>query len=115
MTVRSQPWRNEIERSSVELVILYVGNAHGTSYGTELWPNFAKLASEAISFIDSAFCIFEDHAALVLEIRADCEIENEVWHQKISSARFPIAQKLTRVWLNSSITSSLRLSTVAVC
>jgi hypothetical protein len=71
---------DKLDRSSVELVTLSVGYAHGTSLRTQLGTNDAKLAREAISFIDCAVCVFEDHAALAFELRANDEIKIEVWH-----------------------------------
>ena len=70
----------KLDRSTVELVTVSVGNAHGTSCRTQLGTNDAKLAREAVSFIDRVICVFEDHAALVFEVRADDEIKIEVWH-----------------------------------
>src|SRR5260370_34469873 len=82
-TGRFQPRRDKVDRSTVELVTVSVGDAHGTSPRTQLGTNDAKLAREAISFIDRVFCVFEDHAALVFEICADNEIKIEVWHWRL--------------------------------
>src|SRR5712675_1785193 len=71
---------DKLDWSTVELVTVSVGDAHGTSLGTQLGTNDAKLAREAISFIDRVFRVFEDHAALVFELRADDEIKIEIWH-----------------------------------
>lgn len=70
----------ELDRSSVELVTVTVGDAHGASGGTQLGTNDTKLAREAFSFIDRVFRILEDHTALVFELRTDDEIKIEVWH-----------------------------------
>jgi len=80
MTARPLPWRDKIDRSPVELVAISIRNTHGTSYCTQLGTNCAKLAREAIGFINRAFGVLEDHAALIFEIRADYEIKIEVWH-----------------------------------
>src|SRR6266403_2347188 len=77
---RFQPRRDKVDRSTVELVTVCVGNAHGISPREQLRTSDAKLAREAISLIDRDFCVFEDHAALVFEIFADDEIKIEVGH-----------------------------------
>jgi hypothetical protein len=71
---------DKLYRRSVELLTVSVGYAHGTPLRTQLWTNGAKLACEAISFIDRAVCIFKDHSALAFELRADDEIKIEVRH-----------------------------------
>src|SRR6266403_4211905 len=77
---RFQPRRDKVDRSTVELVTVCVGNAHGISPRTQLRTSDTKFAREAISLIDRDFCVFEDHAALVFEIFADDEIKIEVGH-----------------------------------
>ena len=72
---------DKLDRSTVELVTVSVGNAYGASCRTQLGTNDAKLAREAIGFIDRVICVFEDHAALAFEVRADDEIKIEVWHR----------------------------------
>jgi hypothetical protein len=70
----------KLDRSTVEFVTVPVGDAHGTSCRTKLGTNDAKLAREAIGFIDRVIRVFENHAALAFEVRADDEIKIEVWH-----------------------------------
>ena len=72
--------RDNVDRSTVELLTVCVSNPHGTSSRTQLRTDDAKLARETISLIDRDFCAFEDHAALVFEIFADDEIKIEVGH-----------------------------------
>src|SRR5438105_11749367 len=71
---------HKLERGTVELAIVSVGNTHHTSLRTQLGTNDAKLAREAVRLIDRVFCAFEDHAALAFEFRTDDEIKIEVWH-----------------------------------
>src|SRR4029450_5305975 len=70
----------KLDRSTVEFFTVDVGDANGASSRTQLGTNDAKLAREAISLIDRIFGIFEYHAALAFELRADDEIKIEVWH-----------------------------------
>ena len=39
-----------------------------------------RSSREALSLVDRVFGIFEDHAALAFEFRANDEIKIEVWH-----------------------------------
>src|SRR5262249_35297754 len=82
---------DKLNRRSIELVTLSVGHTHGTSLRTQIGTNDAKLACETIGFIDCAVCVFEDHAALAFELRADDEIKIEVWHWR---PQVPIARSL---------------------
>jgi len=77
---RFQPRWDRVDWSTVELVTVSIGDAHRTPRGTQLRTDDTKLAREAVSFIDRVLCVFEDHAALVFELRADDEIKIEVWH-----------------------------------
>jgi hypothetical protein len=72
--------RDRVDRSTVELLTIFVSNSHGTSPRTQLRTDDTKLARETISLIDRDFCVFEDHATLVFEIFADDEIKIEVGH-----------------------------------
>src|SRR5258708_20053354 len=77
---RFQPRRDKVDRSTVELVTVCVGNAHGISPRTQLRTSDTKFAREAISLIDRDFCPFEDHAALVFVIFPDDENKIDVGH-----------------------------------
>jgi hypothetical protein len=68
------------DRSTVKLLAVCVRDAHGTAPRTKLGTDDAKLARNTISLIDRDFCVFEDHAALALEIFANDEIKIEVGH-----------------------------------
>src|SRR3954467_5117451 len=96
---------DKIDRSTVELVAVSVGNAHGTSCRTQLGTNDAKFAREAVSLIDRVIRVFEDHAALAFEVRADDEIKIEVWHW--SSLPVPTARKSNLSLAGSSVTTLL--------
>src|SRR5262249_32370710 len=109
---------DKLDRSTVELVTVSVGNAHGTSLGTQLGTNDAKLAREAISFIDRVFCVFEDHAALVFKLRTDDEIKIEVWHWSplpcsncTESNLSPLGSPITTLLLTSDCGRLLRFGT----
>jgi hypothetical protein len=72
--------RSATDRSTVKLLAVCVSDAHSTAPRTKLGTDDAKLARNTISLIDRDFCVFEDHAALVLEIFANDEIKIEVGH-----------------------------------
>jgi hypothetical protein len=74
------PVADRLERRSVEFVIVTIGDAHGTFRGTQLGTHDAKLAGEALGFVDRIFRVFEDHTSLAFELCTDDEIEIEVWH-----------------------------------
>jgi hypothetical protein len=69
-----------IDRSTVKLLAVCVSDAHGAAPRTKLGTDDAKLTRNTISLIDRDFCVFEDHAALVLEVFANDEIKIEVGH-----------------------------------
>src|SRR3954451_18107665 len=105
---------DKVDRSTVELVAVSVGNAYGTSCRTQLGTNDAKFAREAVSLVDRVIRVFEDHAALAFEVRADDEIKIEVWHW--SSLPVPAVRNLTRVWLVPPLQLYFRrLIAVACC
>src|SRR5205814_6702221 len=112
---------DKLDRSTVELVIVAIGNAHGTPCRTQLGTNDAQLAREAISFIDCVICVFEDHAALVFEVRADDEIKIEVWHwsplpsSNCRESNLSLAgSSVTTLCLTSDCGRLLRFGTAAV-
>ncbi|WP_225671974.1 hypothetical protein [Bradyrhizobium hereditatis] len=96
-----------------------VGDAHGTSGRTQLGTNDAKLAREAVSFIDRVFRVFEKHAALAFELCADDKIKIEVWHRSplpssnhTESNLSLVASFATTLMLKSDCGRLLRFGTV---
>jgi hypothetical protein len=79
MTCLDPQW-DRIKGSPIEFPVLAVGDANGATPRTQVWTHDRKLACEALGPFERDLSVFEDHAALTLELFVDDEIKMEVGH-----------------------------------
>jgi hypothetical protein len=75
VTTCLDPQWDRIERSPIEFPVLVVRDANGATPRTQIRTHDRKLACEALGPFERDLSVFEDHAALTLELFVDDEIK----------------------------------------